>query len=336
MIRTSSYILIVLFISLISCRPEPPKFMTVTGPVSVKKMGKTLHHEHVLVDFIGADSTGYHRWNRDTVVKKVLPYLLEVRDMGYNTFMECTPAFLGRDPELLKILSEKTGMYFVTNTGLYSAYNGKYIPEELQKKTAEELAAIWIDEAKNGIEGTGVFPGFIKISVNPGSLTNLNRKIVKAACLTHKETGLVIMSHTGPAVSAYEQLEILKENGVAPSAFIWTHANNETDREKLLKAARMGVFIAFDGFAPDKVDEYVDFILFMKKHGQLQQLLISHDAGWYSPGEPDGGNFRGYTDIETHLIPALENVGIAQFDIYQLLIKNPQNAFGIYKRLLEE
>ncbi|MCK3684490.1 phosphotriesterase [Maribellus sp. YY47] len=329
MTRASSFILIVLFISLISCRPEPPDFMTVTGPVSVKKMGKTLHHEHILVDFIGADSTGYHRWNREEVVKKVLPYLLEARDLGYKTIMECTPAFLGRDPELLKMLSEKTGMYFVTNTGLYSAYDGKYIPEELQKKTAEELAALWIDEAKNGIEGTGVYPGFIKISVNPGPLSELNRKVVEASCITHKATGLVIMSHTGPAIPAFEQLEILKKYGVDPSAFIWTHANNEKDREKLLEAARMGVFIAFDGFAPDKVDEYLDFILYIKKHGQLPQVLLSHDAGWYSPGEPDGGDFRGYSDIETYLVPAMEKAGIAQFDLFQLFFRTPADAFRI-------
>nr|WP_262909927.1 phosphotriesterase [Maribellus sp. CM-23] len=303
--------------------------MTVTGPVSIKKMGKTLHHEHILVDFIGADSTGYHRWNRDEVVKKVLPYLLEARDLGYKTIMECTPAFLGRDPVLLKMLSEKTGMYFVTNTGLYSAYEGKYIPEELQKKTAEELAAIWIDEARNGIEGTGVYPGFIKIAVERGPLSELNRKVVEAACIAHKATGLVIMSHTGPALPALQQLEILKEYGVDPSAFIWTHANNEKDWEKLLEAARMGVFIAFDGFKPDKVDEYLDFILYMKKHGQLPQVLLSHDAGWYSPGQPDGGDFRGYSDIETYLIPAMEKAGIAQFDLFQLFFRAPADAFRI-------
>ncbi len=329
MIRASYYLLVVLFIALVSCRPEPPDIMTVTGPVSVKKMGKTLHHEHILVDFIGADSTGYHRWNREEVVKKVLPYLLEARDLGYKTIMECTPAFLGRDPELLKMLSEKTGMYFVTNTGLYSAYDGKYIPEELQTKTAKELAALWIDEAKNGIEGTGVYPGFIKIAVERGPLNELNRKVVEAACITHKATGLVIMSHTGPALPALQQLEILKEYGVDPSAFIWTHANNEKDWAKLLEAARMGVFIAFDGFAPDKVDEYLDFILYMKKHGQLPQVLLSHDAGWYSPGEPDGGNFRGYSDIETYLIPAMEKAGIAQFDLFQLFFRAPADAFRI-------
>ncbi|RIJ46623.1 phosphotriesterase [Maribellus luteus] len=336
MIRASYYILIVLFISLISCRPEPPDIMTVKGTESIKKMGKTLPHEHILVDFIGADSTGYHRWNRAEVVKKVLPYLIEIRDMGFHTFMECTPAYLGRDPELLKILSDSTGINFVTNTGLYSAYDGKFIPKELKQKTAKELADIWIDEAQNGIEGTGIYPGFIKISVEGSSLNALNRKVVEAACITHRETGLPIMSHTGPAEPAFEQLEILKEYGISPKAFIWTHANGEKDWNKLLLAARQGAFIAFDQYTSNETQKFVDFIFFMKKHGQLPQVLVSHDAGWYSPGEPDGGKFISYTGIQDYLIPALEAEGFAQFDVHQLLIRNPGRAFAIYKRLEKE
>ena len=37
---------------------EAPQIMTVTGPVAPAQMGQTLIHEHVLVDFIGADKTG--------------------------------------------------------------------------------------------------------------------------------------------------------------------------------------------------------------------------------------------------------------------------------------
>ena len=57
---------------LFSCQKPDPKIITVDGAIPASAIGKTLHHEHLLVDFIGADSTGYHRWNRDEVVKKVL------------------------------------------------------------------------------------------------------------------------------------------------------------------------------------------------------------------------------------------------------------------------
>ena len=329
-------LLFIIGISLLfSCSPDIPEITTVTGGISIKKMGKTLTHEHLLVDFIGADSISYDRWNRDEVVKKVLPYLEEIRKLNYKTLVDCTPEFLGRDPVLLKTLSEKSGIQIITNTGYYTAMGGKYLPESAYSESAEEIASHWIDEAQNGIEGTGIYPGFIKIAVERAPLKEINRKIVEAACIAHRETGLTIMSHTGPAVPAFEQIEILKKQGIDPSAFIWTHASDEKDFNKHLKAAKLGAFISFDKFKPQDAEHYVDFFLFMKKHAVLHRVLFSHDAGWYRPGEPNGGEFRGFTDIENYLIPALEEAGVAQYDIFQVFFKNPVEAFRIKKRLLD-
>jgi phosphotriesterase-related protein len=318
----------------LSCSFEQPQIISVNGPIPSGAMGKTLHHEHLLVDFIGADSTGYHRWNKDSVVAKVLPYLLEIKKLGYKTLVECTPAYLGRDPELLKILSEKSGIQLITNTGYYSAVDAKFLPPHAFTESAEELAQRWIVESENGIEETDVFPGFIKIAVERKSLEPIHKKIVQAACLTHKATGLTIMSHTGPAIPAFEQLEILEKNGIHASAFIWTHAQNEPDISKHIDAARKGAWIAFDGFSEKQVTRYVEFAQKMKIEGLLQKVLFSHDAGWYRPGEPGGGEFRGFTEIENILIPALRENGLSQQDIHQLFELNPAEAFQIKQKLL--
>ncbi|HKJ78697.1 MAG TPA: hypothetical protein VKA10_04135, partial [Prolixibacteraceae bacterium] len=189
---------------LFSCQKPESQIITVNGAIPESAMGKTLHHEHLLVDFIGADSTGYHRWNRDEVVEKVLPYLKEIKDLGYETLVECTPAYIGRDPKLLQLLSEKSGIKLITNTGYYSAVNAKFLPEHAFEETAAQLAERWIDEAENGIEDTGVYPGFIKISVERKPLEPINQKIVEAACITHLATGLTIMSHTGLSTPAFQ------------------------------------------------------------------------------------------------------------------------------------
>ncbi len=322
------YMLFVFF-HFFSCTTEQSKIITVTGEIPAGAIGKTLHHEHLLVDFIGADSTGYHRWNKDSVVEKVLPYLLEIKKLGYKTLVECTPAYLGRDPELLKILTEKSGIQLITNTGYYSAVDAKFLPQHAFTETAEELAQRWIFEAKNGIEGTGVFPGFIKIAVERKSLEEINKKIVEAACITHKATGLTIMSHTGPAIAAFGQIDILEKYGIQPSAFIWTHAQNESDFNNHIAAAQKGVWIAFDNFSVKNLDRYVEFIILMKKEGLLHKVLISHDAGWYKPEEPVGGIFRGFTEIDEFLIPALQKNGLSQHDIHQLLESNPAKAFQV-------
>ena len=86
----------------------PQTIMTVTGPISAGQLGTCLIHEHILVDFIGAAKYDPQRWNDDDVVKKVLPYLQEVKNAGCKTIVECTPNYLGRDVQLLQRLSKQS------------------------------------------------------------------------------------------------------------------------------------------------------------------------------------------------------------------------------------
>src|ERR1700737_3516886 len=86
-------------------RSQSLSVITVKGSIPASEMGITLIHEHFLVDFIGADKIDYNRWNKDEVIKKVVPYLLEAKKHGVKTIFDCTPAFLGRDVLLLKKLA---------------------------------------------------------------------------------------------------------------------------------------------------------------------------------------------------------------------------------------
>jgi phosphotriesterase-related protein len=303
--------------------------MTVNGPVSAGKMGVSLSHEHILVDFIGADSINENRWDKSKVVARALPFLRQVKDLGCQTFIECTPAYLGRDPLFLKTLSDSTGLNIITNTGYYGAAKDKYIPKSACDLTSEQLSLIWIEEWKNGIYGTGIRPGFIKIGVDSGPLSDIDRKLVEAAAKTHLQTGLTIASHTGPAIAAFEQMEVLRKQGVTPEAFIWVHAQVEKDPGNRLKAARMGAWISLDGLNENNPEEYVRMIKNLKENKLLNKVLLSHDAGWYRPGEQNGGEFRGYTTLFEKLIPLLKKENFSDSDIKQLLITNPENAFTI-------
>lgn len=315
-------------------RANPPEIMTVLGPISPSEIGTTLAHEHILVDFIGADSTGYHRWEKEAVVEKALPFLKELQEKGCRTFMECTPAYLGRDPELMKIIAEKTGLNILTNTGYYGARNNIFIPSAVLEKSPEELAAQWIDEFYNGIEGTAVRPGFIKMAVDRNdSLLPMHKTLIQAAALTHLETGLVIMSHTGTDKPAFDQLGILAEYGVAPEAFIWTHAQAGT-LEGWIKAASMGAWVSLDNVNEKRIPDYIENLSAIKAAGLLDQVLLSHDSGWYRVGEKEGGRYNGYTTIFTALIPALLENGFNKEDIEDLLNHNPARAFSIHIRTI--
>jgi Predicted metal-dependent hydrolase with the TIM-barrel fold len=141
------------------------------------------------------------------------------------------PAYLGRDASILKRLSDAVGINMLTTTGYYGAVNEKFVPKHAYSETAQQLADRWISEWNNGIEGTLIKPGLIKTSTDKGPLTPMQRKLIQAAGITHLSTGLTIAVHSGNGDAAFEQLEILKELGVSPTARIWVHAQNETDKE---------------------------------------------------------------------------------------------------------
>lgn len=322
-----------------SCKQtDTGKILTVNGSIDPLELGVTLSHEHLLVDFIGADSTGYHRWNKDSVLEVVLPFLEACKDHGVKSFVDCTPSFLGRDPELLRMAAERSGLQIITNTGYYGARDSKYIPKKVLEMSPEELADNWIKEFEQGFEGSGIRPGFIKIAVDRNeTLSEDHKLIITAAGLAHKETGLVIASHTGPDTPAFEQLAILKQLEVSASAFIWVHAQRGTVNGNI-EAARQGAWVSLDNINTRRDSKpgstfsthwYADRLEALREAGILDHILISHDAGWYHPGEAGGGSFRGYIDIFTALLPMLKDRGFTQEEINQLLVENPAKAFTI-------
>lgn len=299
---------------------------TVTGPVRAESLGVTLMHEHVLVDFIGAAHVSRSRYDADAVCKMALPHLRQVRMLGCETLVECTPAYLGRDPLLLKRLSEESGLRIVTNTGFYGAANDKHVPAFAFDETAEQLAARWIKEATDGLDGTSIRPGFMKIGVDGAPLSTIDAKLVRAAALTTRKTGLPIASHTGSGAAAMEELDLLEAAGVAPASFIWVHAQAEEDGTFHVRAARRGAWVEFDGISPSSVDGHVRLVDQMRKADLLDRVLLSHDAGWYHVGEPGGGRFRPYDTLFTSFVPALVRAGFSDADIRRLLVDNPRRA----------
>jgi phosphotriesterase-related protein len=300
---------------------------TVTGEVPVRDLGMVLMHEHVLVDFIGADKVSRSRYNADEVVRVALPHLREARELGCRTLVECTPAFLGRNVAVLQRLSEQSGLRIISNTGYYGAAGDKHLPAHAFKESAQEIAQRWINEQRRGIDGTDILPGFMKIGVDRGNLSDVDRKIVEAAGLAHKATGLPIASHTADGVSAHQELDLLQSQGVALDAFIWVHAHNEGDDGQLKRAAERGAWVEFDGLGPNSVDRHVQLVKMMADAGHLGRVLVSHDAGWYHVGEEGGGSFRPFDTMFRRFAPAIREA-LNDDAVNQLLVANPARALA--------
>lgn len=314
--------------------PRIGSVMTVRGAIRPDELGTTLTHEHALVDFTPFEELGPRRYDRVEVVETVLPHLRELRELGVQSLVDATPAYLGRDPHVLQALSMRSGLHIVTNTGYYGAREDQHVPDHAFQETAEEIAARWIGEWRGGIDGTDVRPGFMKIGVDPGELSETDAKIVAAAARTHLDSGLTIASHTGPAVPAFQQLDILGEHGVHPSGWIWVHAQGERDTDAHVEAARRGAWVEFDGVGPDTIDRHVELLRNMKAHGVLHRTLVSQDAGWYSVGEPSGGEFRSFGLLIRDFLPALRASGFSEEDVDRVLRLNPAEAFRIRVREL--
>jgi phosphotriesterase-related protein len=241
---------------------------------------------------------------------------------------------------LLKRLADSTGLHILTNTGYYGARGNLHLPAHAHSETAEQLAQRWVEEWENGLDGTGIRPGFIKIGVEV-PLSPLHEKLVRAAALAHLETGLTITAHTGPEAGAYRELEILSEAGVAAEALVWTHAQDGT-LEAHAAIARRGAWVSLDGMGwidpadhqgdSRALERYILMLQNLKAHGLLHRTLISHDAGWYTHGAGAAQHFKPFTPIFSLIVPALKTAGFTEAEIWQLLAENPRAAYAIRVR----
>jgi phosphotriesterase-related protein len=312
--------------------PPTGTIHTVRGPIEVGQMGVTLVHEHVLVDFAGAENVSRSRYDADEAFRAILPHLVELRARGCRSLLECTPSYLGRDPLLLRRLSEASGLHIVTNTGYYGAANDIAVPSHAYAENARRLADRWTSEARRGIEGTGIRPGFLKVGVDAGSLSGIDRKLVEAAALCHLDTGLTIAIHTGDGAAALGILSVLTDAGVSPEAYVWVHSQNEKDHATRCWLAQQAAWVELDGVSPASLEAHVEGVVDLAGRGRLDRVLVSQDAGWYRVGEPKGGEYRPYTLLFDAFVPALRARGLGETDVRTLLVENPARAFAIRRR----
>ncbi|PKA99095.1 phosphotriesterase-related protein [Flavobacteriaceae bacterium MAR_2009_75] len=317
------WVFILLFLPWATCFSQQETMETVRGPIEVSELGFSLPHEHVMSNF-GKPQDSTSVYDEEVLFKQVLPYLKQLKSLGVDAIFDCTTAYFGRRIDLLKKISEQTDINIITNTGFYGGANDKYIPQLAYRKQASDIADIWIDEFENGIEGTSIRPGFIKLAFDSGNPSEIDLKLFEAGVLTHLKTGLTLAVHTGENIEAAKsEMRLLEHNDVHPSAWIWVHANKVTEDKPLLDAAKKGVWISLDGVNETNYKNYAQRIQNFKKKQLLDQLLLSHDGN----GFPAGGTIRSFDAIVKFLIPELIALGFTPKEIDLLTKENPQKAF---------
>ncbi len=300
------------------------KIRTVLGDIPPEKFGLALVHEHVMCDFIGADKVSKGRYKVREVYETMLPYLKEIRQLGVEGFVDCTPAFLGRDVELLANLSKASNIHILTNTGLYKE---PFLPKYVWEYSAGHLADMWIKEIEQGIDGTPIKAGFIKIAVNPGKVIPIQQKIVRAAALCSLSTGAAIACHTASGIAAINVMEILEDERADLGRLIVVHCDAEEDLNIHREIAKRGAWIEYDSVGEGNVEKILKMIEFVANEGLEDHLLLSQDAGWYNVGEPLGGKIRSYAYLVRDFLPMMLGRDFKREFIETIMRRNPAKAF---------
>lgn len=319
---------------------------TVTGPIPADQLGKTLIHEHFVFGypgFHGDDSLG--GFDEQDALETGITVALQLLSFGVDTVVDPTPNECGRNPELLKEISERTGLQIICATGYYYEGEGAtpYFKFRQGLGTAEEeIYEMFKKELTEGIRETGIKPGIIKLASSKGEITPYEQMFFRAAARVHREEGTVILTHTQEGTMGPEQIRLLIELGCDPKKIVIGHMCGNTDPDYHLAVLKHGAYIAFDRFgiqgmvgAPDD-DKRIETLMELISKGYKDQIMMSHDTVNYWMGRPlilpkqvqeKMKNWHPAHLFE-NVIPALRENGVQEEDIRTMTEKNPSRLFA--------
>ncbi len=303
---------------------------TVLGDISPDDINLILPHEHLFTDLRGPDVEDYAQADPKHVLSVMLPFLIDAHKAGVTAFVECSTIGVGRNINILRTLAKSTRVHILAPTGLY---RDEYIPAIYRDKTIDEIVDLFIIELTKGIGMSRSKAGFIKIAVSDDGPRPIEVRNIRAAARASKLTGASIASHTIGGRAAMEEIEILEDEGVDLNKFIWVHAGSEPQQSFHFEAASKGVYVEFDSIGnPDSDEETADAVIRMLDEGYGDRVLLSHDAGWFQPGQPGGKpdhGFRGFTALIHDFIPRLQEKGTEAHTIQLITEENPKRVFAI-------
>jgi phosphotriesterase-related protein len=162
-----------------------PEIQTVTGATTPEKLGKTLMHEHLFIGYPGSDvdwvNPGPSRRER---VEKCVDRIEEMKALGITAMLDPCPADLGRDVELMAEVAQRTRFQLICATGLYKEAEGAtaYWKFKMNFGSAvDAMTELFIRELTEGVAGTGIKAGIIKVGTGHATLTAYEQVVFAAA-----------------------------------------------------------------------------------------------------------------------------------------------------------
>lgn len=300
---------------------------TVTGPVATADLGVVLSHEHTFIGGAGLWHAYPWLFDWEETERQVLHEFRQAVAGGIGTIIDLSTPDLGRDVVFARRVSEASGLRVVAGTGLW-----RDIPRPFWIMAPEEIARIFIREITDGIEGTGIRAGAIKVANDIEGVTEAGERVLRGAAIACRETGVPVSTHHwAPKQVGTRQAEILLEAGAPPHLVCIGHSADSTDITYLESLLRLGVYLSMDrypGLAPAPLyRERNATVAELVRRGWAGRLLLGHDHGVRlarrGAGNPLPPQPTLYLFLQNKAIPELRTRGVDEAAIRRMTVEAP-------------
>jgi phosphotriesterase-related protein len=315
-----------------------PTVETTGGPVDVDELGLTLIHEH----FRATDEAGRfqfpHLYDEQADWDAALADANAVTEHGVRTVVEPSALFLTRDATFSKRVADESGLNVVLATGVYT-YD--HLPQFLLNRDEDGIAAIFVHEIENGIQGTGIKPAFIKCAADEPGVTPNVEKVHRAAARAAVQTGLPIMAHSRPASgTGPEQMRVFSEEGVDPATVQIAHTGDTDDLDYIERLLETGCWIGMDRYGLDlflPTEQRNATVLALLERGYADRMFLSQDycssIDWFPREVQDYLKANEVPDwsmtfLFEKVIPELKERGMTDEQFDQMMVANPKAWLG--------
>jgi 5-phospho-D-xylono-1,4-lactonase len=293
---------------------------TVCGDIAPEQLGVTYMHEHLYGYSLSEGADPDLRLDSEAAAGLELSLF---KQAGGQALVDMSPQDYNRNPEVLKRLSEATGLHIIAVTGFIKGTSADPLVEH---KTINDITDELIRDVTEGISGTGVKAGVLKGGSSLNKITANEEKILRAVARAQRETGALVSTHTEAGTMALEQMTIFKEEGVPVEKILIGHTDRNLDYDYHLQIANTGVTLGYDQFSKEKYApdfKRIEFICKLFKAGYGKQLAISGDLARRSDLTSYGGG-PGYTFLLWRIKPWLKKIGLSEGDLETLFIETPR------------
>ena len=190
---------------------------TVTGDIAPGALGHTQCHEHIYLRKGPSFALNSALCMDD--FEKSLEELHSYRKAGGHTIVDAQPDGFGKDAEMLRKLSEESGVSIVSVTGFHKLC---YLePEDpLASLSEDDLTERFLRD----IVDAPVPAGLIKCACEPGWNEHpAYRRLFAAVARTAAKTGVPVLIHTEKGADALPLPDFFGKYGVSPERMILCH-----------------------------------------------------------------------------------------------------------------